>query len=218
MDMKIYYDSDARKQCRKYFGLMLINLFLLPVFAVITVFINDAYVQVIDDLDDVWVAAVLICWLFLGAISSSMFQRKSNEVGVRASFVLCSGQIYCEPMADSLNLYPPIQRNTYRCYVTAYRIASGELAAPPPSMRKGEKRLVQRIMAKGENQIGKEKRTLFVEQMSNISLMPIPSVGYEVEYTARFGNRFAPIPTRVTINPNYTDYDELVSLLEGFAK
>ena len=115
--------------------------------------------------------------------------------------------VYARSMRYALNRF-------FSHYITAYRIEDGVIPSPPATMKKKDANYVRVIMSAIDKEIGKENNGFIVEQMSNVLLTPIPTGGYEVEYTARFGSRLAAKPTKVTITQNYTGYDELLELLK----
>jgi len=216
MDMKIFYDKGTAKKGDVYgwvstgtcvFWIVLYLVLLLAWAFSLTKPISELLSMIFI------LGALLLTYLMIN-LSDRIIRRFLFDPHLSAMFLECDGQIYCAQKTLGIGKQLEMERS-FRLFITAYRIADGELTAPPPEMKRNEKKYVMNILKAFSKWIDdKKSKGLSVEQMSNISLAPIPSGGYEVEYTARFGNRFAPIPTRVTINPNYTDYDELVSLLD----
>jgi len=220
MDMKNYYDKRTAKKGDVYswvstgMGVFWIVLCLVLLLA----WAFSSTKPISELLYRIFIFGALLLTYLMVNLLDRIIRRFLFDPHLSAMFVDCDGQIYCAQKTLGIGKQLEMEM-LFRLFITAYRIADGDLTAPPPDMKRKEKKYVMNILkAFGKWIDDKKSKGLSVEQMSNISLTPIPTGGYEVEYTARFGDRFAPTPTRVTINPNYTDYDELVSLLEGFGK
>lgn len=210
MDMKIFYDEETIKKrwlyIGRYVGLILIFMGVPMVLCIIV----SEFFPIIFDTQLVRLLGILL--YLAGFILSVRLVFKAHEIASCNMFSACDGNIYCTPKIHVF-YRKSVRKHLFIPFITAYRIADGQLL-PPESMKKKEKQLSQLL----DENIDKGNGVFPVEQMSNIVLTPIPSGGYEVEYTAQFGDKYSRSPTKVKINPGYTDYEELVWFLQNYGK
>lgn len=176
MNIKIFYDIEAKKKGWHYFNYIIACMFLPIVLGKVIIDMMSIFFPINDG--DAWPIILVLILLLIGMLLAIKFASLSDKAASCSIFALYDGKFYCAPKA-SARMMNSLLKRAFESFITT----------------------------------GCSNYRPYIEQMSNISLILEPSGEHKITYIARSGDQFATEPTIVTINQDYTDYDELVKRL-----